>query len=227
MGRSLRCTPGYLRDMVRKQKLKVYRTPIGFHDAYVAATSQKAALKAWGSDADLFARGIAEVVTDEALTREPLAKPGIVIRKPRGTSAEFVAALPKDRPAASRDRPPVKEDLGPPPRARTRPAPTKPAPRTTRSSAESATQPAEHKPVRKSRKAPRPDRAKLEEAEQAVKRADADHTRRIAEVREKEKQLQRERRELEKRHDSEMAKLQKSLDKARDSYAAALRKWRG
>lgn len=34
--------------MPRKQKLKVYRTPIGFHDAYVAAPSQKAALKAWG-----------------------------------------------------------------------------------------------------------------------------------------------------------------------------------
>ena len=32
-------------------KLKVYRTPIGFHDAYVAAPSQKAALDAWGSDA--------------------------------------------------------------------------------------------------------------------------------------------------------------------------------
>ncbi len=74
--------------------LKVYRTPIGFHDAYVAAPSQKAALKAWGSDADLFARGVAEVVTDPALTAEPLARPGAVIRRLRGTVEEQLAAAP-------------------------------------------------------------------------------------------------------------------------------------
>jgi hypothetical protein len=33
--------------MPRAAKLKVFRTPIGFHDAYVAAPSQKAALEAW------------------------------------------------------------------------------------------------------------------------------------------------------------------------------------
>ena len=52
----------------RKSKLKVFRTPIGFHDAYVAAPSQKAALEAWGSDSNLFAAGAAELVTDAALT---------------------------------------------------------------------------------------------------------------------------------------------------------------
>ena len=76
-------------------KLKVFRTPIGFHDAYIAAPSQKAALEAWGADANLFARGVAEVVTDPQLTKEPLANPGEVIRKLRGTAAEHVAALPK------------------------------------------------------------------------------------------------------------------------------------
>jgi hypothetical protein len=85
--------------MARKQTLKVYRTPIGFHDAYVAAPSQKAALEAWGSDANLFARGIAEQVDDPALTEEPLAKPGVVIRRSRGTTAEQIAALPPDKPA--------------------------------------------------------------------------------------------------------------------------------
>ena len=74
--------------MPRKQKLKVYRTPIGFHDAYVAAPSQKSALEAWGSDADLFSRGIAEVVTDEELAREPLAKPGVIIKRLRGSVDE-------------------------------------------------------------------------------------------------------------------------------------------
>lgn len=74
--------------------LKVYRTPIGFHDAFVAAPSQKAALAAWGSDANLFARGVAEVVTDPALTAEPLARPGEVIKRLRGTADEQLAAAP-------------------------------------------------------------------------------------------------------------------------------------
>src|SRR3546814_12633677 len=74
---------------------------IGFHDAYVAAPSQKAALEAWGADANLFARGVAEVVTDPALTAEPLAHPGTVIKRPRGSMAEHLAALPAERPAGS------------------------------------------------------------------------------------------------------------------------------
>lgn len=77
-------------------KLKVYRTAIGFHDAYVAAPSQKAALKAWGSAHDLFARGVAEQVDDPALAAAPLAQPGAVIKRLRGSAAEQVAALPPD-----------------------------------------------------------------------------------------------------------------------------------
>lgn len=81
-------------------KLKVYRTAIGFHDAYVAAASQKAALAAWGTDKPLFARGAAEVVTDPELTEAPLAHPGTVIKLPRGTAEEHVAALPVVPPAS-------------------------------------------------------------------------------------------------------------------------------
>lgn len=80
-------------------KLKVFRTPIGFHDAYVAAPSRKAALAAWGADRDLFARGVAEEVTDPALSEAPLAAPGTVIKVSRGSVAEQMAALPDDKPA--------------------------------------------------------------------------------------------------------------------------------
>ncbi len=76
--------------------LKVYRTPIGFHDAYVAAPSQKAALAAWGA---------AELVTDPALTAEPLAHPGVVVKRLRGTAAEQFAALPPDRVREPRPKP--------------------------------------------------------------------------------------------------------------------------
>lgn len=85
-------------------KLKVYRTSIGFHDAYVAAASQKAALEAWGADANLFARGVAEQVDDPALMAEPLANPGVVVKKLRGTLDEQLAALPEDEATPKRGK---------------------------------------------------------------------------------------------------------------------------
>jgi hypothetical protein len=84
--------------MARAPKLKVFRTPIGFHDAYVAAPSQKAAMEAWGSDKSLFARGEAEEVTDPALTAEPLAAPGVLVKRLRGSAAEQIAALGAEEP---------------------------------------------------------------------------------------------------------------------------------
>ncbi len=74
--------------------LKIYRTAIGFHDAYVAAASQKAALEAWGSDKDLFSRGAAEMVAETPFADELLAEPGVVVKKLRGTAEEQLAALP-------------------------------------------------------------------------------------------------------------------------------------
>lgn len=73
--------------------LKVFRTAVGFRDAYVAAPSQAAALRAWGTDKNLFARGAAEVVTEPELTREPLSKPGQVVYRTRGSLKEQIAAL--------------------------------------------------------------------------------------------------------------------------------------
>lgn len=67
-------------------KLKVFRTPIGFHDVYVAAPSRKAALAAWGASTDLFSAGIAEQVKDEPqATKAALAKPGEVVRISRAS----------------------------------------------------------------------------------------------------------------------------------------------
>ena len=110
------------------RKLKVFRTPIGFHDAYVAAPSQKAALKAWGTDTDLFARGVAEQVTDAALMEEPLAHPGDVIRKTRGTVDDHMAALPATPKRKPTDAPPAKTRR------------TKPKPRPSRSKLDQAEQ---------------------------------------------------------------------------------------
>lgn len=106
------------------RKLKVFRTPIGFHDAYVATPTRKAALEAWGTDANLFARGTAEEVTDPKLMAAPLKSPGEVIRVSRGDlSAQLKAlgpqrkssangkAAPKTEPKrAARRKPPPRRD---------------------------------------------------------------------------------------------------------------------
>ena len=92
--------------MAKASKLKVFRISIGFHYAYVAAPSQKAALEVWGSG-DLFAARLAERVTEPELMDVPLARPGEVIKVLRGTQAEQVAAL--GEAAATRAQPAKKK----------------------------------------------------------------------------------------------------------------------
>lgn len=106
-------------------KLKVFRTAVGFRDAYVAAPSKAAALRAWGTDKDLFARGGAELVTDEALQEEPLSKPGEVVYRTRGSLEEQIAALGKlpDRKSTPKvDQAPA---AAPKPRAKPKPRPSR------------------------------------------------------------------------------------------------------
>jgi hypothetical protein len=99
--------------------LKVFRTSAGFHDAYVAAPSRKAALEAWGANVDLFARGVAEQVSDKALMAEPLEHPGEVIMKSRGGLADQLKALgPRKAGRAKDDRPKKAKPQKPPSRAR-------------------------------------------------------------------------------------------------------------
>ncbi|HEY7808539.1 MAG TPA: hypothetical protein VIC34_15185 [Croceibacterium sp.] len=105
------------------RKLKVFRTPIGFHDAYVAAPSRKAALEAWGAVADLFARGTAEQVTDPGLMAEPLAHPGEVIRVSRGDLKAQLKALGPRKKTASKPEPKSKGEAKSKPRSRSRPPP--------------------------------------------------------------------------------------------------------
>ena len=183
--------------MAKPPKLKVYRTPIGFHDAYVAAPSQKAALAAWGTDANLFARGVAEEVTDPVLIEEPLARPGEVVKRLRGSAAEQFAALPPDRPKAKRKPAEPDEAPSPKPAARREPPPK-----------------------------PKPDRARLDEAEQALAQAERRHRADTKALAEREAELARERRALADRQQAESAKLQSAVEQARAAYDRALEQWR-
>jgi hypothetical protein len=213
------------------RKLKVYRTPIGFHDAYVAATSQKEALKAWGSDVDLFARGVAEAVRDEALMRAPLDAPGTVVKRPRGTSEAFMASLPDEPATRKRRAHPSGAGDGPPPRHRSKAAPPRRERKTasTRTAAapqskeKSAPSPApKPKPAR-----PRPSRTKLEAAEASLDRARSEHDEAIADLRARERELQQRRRALETDHDATVERLENAIARERERYGVALQKWRG
>lgn len=177
--------------MARKQKLKVFRTPIGFHDAYVAAPSQKAALEAWGSDRNLFAADGAERVEDPELMREPLANPGKVIRRLRGTAAQQLAALPKNKPRRSADsaRPSSAGKPAPPPK-------------------------------------PKPDRAPVEAAEAALAEAEQRYRQQSAELARRQAELDRERRDLERKLGRERGRLTHRLEAVRETYERAMRAWR-
>jgi hypothetical protein len=176
--------------MALGRKLKVYCTPIGFHDAYVAATSQKAALEAWGAEVNLFARGAAQVVTDPKLIDAPLSQPGVVIRKARGTVAEHIDALPKKKKA------PVANAGTTAAAGRT----SKPRP-------------------------PRPSRAAIERAEQALSDAEVRHADEKQALADREKQLVAEKRKLEQAQQKELDRLQRSFDRAKADYQKALHDW--
>lgn len=99
---------------------------------------------------------------------EPLAKPGEVVRRLRGTSDEHIAALPKGKPVPRRRTVTPDDDEGPAPRRKRaaggsgKPADAKPH----RKEARPATPDPEPKPRRPAR--PRPSRARPDNTEQAV-----------------------------------------------------------
>lgn len=102
--------------MAKPRRLKVYRTTLGFYEGIVAAPSQKAALEAWGTTRNLFAEGVASVVTEKQLEQEALAHPGEVIRKPLSDEAGYVAAA--KAPSKTKAKARAKPTPAPPDRSR-------------------------------------------------------------------------------------------------------------
>ncbi|MDF2494335.1 hypothetical protein [Sphingomonas sp.] len=199
-------------------KLKVYRTPAGFHDAYVAAPSQKAALAAWGSSANLFARGLAEQVTDPALIAAPLDRPGEVIRVAR-TMAD-ATDLPPVKRRASKDE---GRDGG-------RDESSDQASGTRKAAPSAKAKPkAKNKPKAKPapKPKPKPSRAALDKAEAAIEAAEARHKAQRDALRREEQALAARRRALEKEQAEERTRLDRARLAARGDYEDALDAWRG
>jgi hypothetical protein len=74
---------------VAGRKLKVFQAQFGFYDTVVAAPSQAAALRAWGTHQNLFASGEAKVTTDEAAVTAATAHPETPLRRAVGSTDPF------------------------------------------------------------------------------------------------------------------------------------------
>lgn len=71
------------------RKLKTYQTSLGFYDLAIAAPSMKAALEAWGAGSNLFHQGFAKESDDPDVVAAAMAKPGVVLKRPAGSSRRF------------------------------------------------------------------------------------------------------------------------------------------
>lgn len=89
------------------RKLKTYQTSLGFFDQAIAAPSMKAALEAWGAKSNLFHQGVAKESSDPDVIAATMSKPGVILRRPVGSSQPFTenAELPKSFGSESDHRP--------------------------------------------------------------------------------------------------------------------------
>lgn len=146
------------------RRLKVFVAQIGFYDTVVAAASQAAALKAWGTHQNLFAGGQARIIDDPQAVEAALEHPEIPLRRVVGTNNPFELdprGLPEipDAPKKKADAAPAKPPAAAPPKRAKPPA----------------------------------DRSKLDQAEAAVRKVDEDRKREEADLRAKQEQLDAER----------------------------------
>lgn len=85
------------------RRLKTYQTSLGFFDLAIAAPSMKTALEAWGTDSNLFHQGAAEQSDDPDIIAATMAAPGVVLKRPVGSSGPFrkQAELPSNLASAT------------------------------------------------------------------------------------------------------------------------------
>ena len=76
------------------RRLKVFQVHLGFYDTVVAAPSQAAALRAWGTHQNLFADGQARVTDDPQAIEAALAYPETPLKR---ASVSTATCLQKGR----------------------------------------------------------------------------------------------------------------------------------
>jgi len=180
----------------RQNESKVFQAQFGFFDTVLAAPSQAAALRAWGTHRNLFATGHAKLATDETAIAAALEDPGTLLRRAVGSNDPFSVeptSLPKvpDLAAAM----PEPES---PPKAKPQP---KPKP----------------KPVRK----PSPDRSQLNVAETALQELDDQHVREEADLRRQQEELDAKRAAAQQRYIEARKRATAEVTAAREAYRKA------
>ena len=96
-----------------ERRLKVFQVHLGFFDTVVAAPSQAAALRAWGTHQNLFVDGQARVTDDPQAVEAALAHPEVPLKRAVGSTDPFAldtVNLPKvpDAPETARANPSIK-----------------------------------------------------------------------------------------------------------------------
>ena len=86
------------------RKLKTYQTSLGFFDLAIAAPSMKAALEAWGADSNLFHQGAAKESEDPDVVAATMAAPGVVLKRPVGSSGPFEENAELSDPSRPREQ---------------------------------------------------------------------------------------------------------------------------
>ena len=104
-------TPNSPAARATHRRLKVFQAQFGFYDSVVAAPSQAAALRAWGTRQNLFASGQAKVTTDQETVAVAKVHPETPLRRAIGSSDPFAlepTGLPKVPPLPKKVKPSVK-----------------------------------------------------------------------------------------------------------------------
>jgi hypothetical protein len=201
------------------KKLKTYQTSLGFFEQAIAAPSMKAALEAWGADSNLFHQGVAKESTDPDIVAATMKQPGVVLKRPVGSSGRFGehAKLPTNLGQEHRNKPApapkvrkAKKNSAQPDKAADRKAAQAYAAEQRRREREQAREEAAR---RKQREAMR--RA-VDKAQAALDAAEREHHERVAAIDAEREALETRSQTEDARWDKERARLRAALKRARD-----------
>ena len=202
------------------RKLKTYQTSLGFFDLALAAPSMKAALEAWGADSNLFHQGAAKDSDDPDVIAATMAKPGIVLRRPVGSSGSFGerAELPRNLGEGGRPTKAAGKSKG----SKTKKASSRPV---DKAAGRKAALAFEKEQKRRERERASEEAARQKECERrqqavdkaqaALEKAEEVHTRKATNIQVEVEALEKRSREEDARWEKERERLEGALRRAR------------
>ncbi len=200
------------------RKLKTYQTSLGFHDLAIAAPSMKAALQAWGAGSNLFHQRIARETDDPAIVAATMAQPGIVLKRPAGSSGRF--SEHSDLPTRLNDE--RVGDKRPQKRAKSRGATPKISDKAARKAAVNFEKEEKRREAERRReeaqlaKQRRRRQQAVAKAEAALERAREDHEARAAAIDAERAAIDKRAEDEEGRWQTQKARLEQALRRARE-----------